>query len=204
MASVSPSGKPHDRRLYPRLGELAVSTDVVVDRTGNGHGRVMPRGRRAVVHEDRAEVGDPDLPQVPPHVGAVAVGHAELVADSRGVAEEVARAGVLGDESQCLPRARAADQDQDGVLQRSSVVDGFGDVDGRTLERRGDRRPTSAVAASARPPGGGSARPTGEVEPVRRGVSPRTRPRRCRTPPGRRRAHRGWRRSWPGGRRCGR
>src|SRR4051812_47226047 len=73
-------------------------------------------------------MGHSDLRRVAPFRGAVLAQDGDLAAHGVGVAEEVARVGVAGDEAQRAALAGAADEDRDAVLQRPRVA-------GRRLDR---------------------------------------------------------------------
>src|SRR5262249_15989881 len=87
---------PSDERRYPEVRERLRSADDVPGRRA-----------RAVVGAH----GDLDLGHGAPERVAVRAEHVDLVRDLVGVAEEVARVGVLGDQAERLPLTTAPDHD---------------------------------------------------------------------------------------------
>ena len=92
-------------------------------------------------HARRAEVRHGDGGRIAPLGRAVLVKDCELVADPVDVAQEIARVGVPGDQSQRALLAGAADEDRNALLQWARVTGRLLNHDRPPLEARGARPP---------------------------------------------------------------
>jgi len=106
-AALGDVGQRHDGGLHARLGEGAIAADLLVARPG-----VLARALAALGDDLRPrQVRHGHLGGIAVDVDTMPAQHVDLVPHRRRVAEQVARVGVAGDQTQCLVLAAAADQD---------------------------------------------------------------------------------------------
>ncbi len=163
-------------RKRPMWSSTVAGTDA--GRELLGVGALRPHGVEhggqvaAVAPDDGArQVGDGDRGRVAVDRLAVIVQHLDLVADGVGVAEQVARVGVLGDE----PQACASRPSRRSLSARAPGA-GVGSTSPRAPSRPCRRRPvspcpTSGAEVAARPRAARSARPAAGTPSRRRRCS---------------------------------